>query len=100
MSALHRFLRLERMDVGKAGHPRDLFAEARIMLHRAAAEREEAEVDGVVLTAEARIVAHRFGPAEPRQAERGGARECATVGGGRALAHTAAGGPGPPPSQQ
>src|SRR3546814_5758838 len=80
------------MRIGKAGHPRDLLVEARVVLHRAAAEREEAEVDGVVLTAEARIVAHRFGLAKPRQADRRGARERTKIGGGCILVKIDAGG--------
>jgi hypothetical protein len=47
--ALHRIDRLERVDVGEAGQPRHLLVEARIMLHRARTEREEAEVDPVIL---------------------------------------------------
>ena len=58
--ALHCFLRLQRVDVGKAGHPRDFLVEARIVLHRARAEREQAKVDGVILPRQARIVAHGF----------------------------------------
>ena len=47
----HGVDRLQRMHIGEARHPRDLFVEARIVLHRAAAEREEPEIDGVVLAA-------------------------------------------------
>ncbi len=59
--AAHRIDRLERVNVGKAGHPRDLLVQARIVLHRARTEREEPEVDRVVLPAEPRVVAHAFG---------------------------------------
>src|SRR3546814_17987611 len=71
IGALHRYLRLERVDVGEARHPRDLFIEARIMLHRAASEREEAEVDRIILSRQARVMPDRFGLAESWQADRG-----------------------------
>ena len=58
--ALHCCLRLKRVNIGKARHPRDLFIQARIVLHRATAQREEAEINGVILAAEARIMAHSF----------------------------------------
>ena len=70
--ALHRVGRLQRVDVGEAGHPRDLLVEPRIVLHRARAEREQAEVDRVILAAEAGIVAHRLGLGEAGQADRRG----------------------------
>jgi hypothetical protein len=57
---LHRFLRLQRVDVGEAGQPRDLLVEARVVLHRAAAEREQAEVDRIILPRQPRVMAHRF----------------------------------------
>ena len=65
--ALDRLLRLERVDVGEARQPRDLLVEARVVLHRARAEREQAEVDRVILPRQARVVAHRLGLAEARQ---------------------------------
>jgi hypothetical protein len=50
--ALHRFCcGAERVDIGKTLHPRDLFVQARIVLHRARPERERAQVDGIVLAA-------------------------------------------------
>ena len=49
---------------------RHLLVEARIVLHRARAEREEAKIDGVVPLAEAHIVAHRLRFREPRQSGR------------------------------
>ena len=58
---LHRFLRLQRMDVDKAFHTRHLFIEARVVLHRAATEREKAEVDGIILPRQAGVVADGFG---------------------------------------
>ena len=75
--ALNGRLRLERVDIGETGHPRDLFIEARIMLHRAGAEGEQAKVDGVILSAKARIMAHRFLFGEARQSDRVGAGEVA-----------------------
>ena len=92
--ALHRFLRLERVNIGEAGHPRDLFVEARVMLHRAAAKREKAEVDRIILARQARIVAHRFGLAEPRQADGIAAHQRAEIGSGRCLVEIDAGGRG------
>ena len=44
--ALHGRDRLQRMDVGEARQPRHLLVEARIVLHRARAERIEPGVDG------------------------------------------------------
>ncbi len=73
--ALDRILRLERMDVGKARHPGDFLVEPRIVLHRAAAEREQAKVDRVILPAEPRIMAHRLGLAEAGDAHRAAAFE-------------------------
>ena len=70
--ALDGVLRLERVDVGESRHPRDLLVEARIVLHRAAAEREQAQVDGVVLPAEPRVMAHRLCLAEAGDAHFGG----------------------------
>ena len=58
--ALHRVYGRERVDVGEARQARHPLVEARIVLHRARAEREQAQVDRIVLTAEARIVAHRL----------------------------------------
>ena len=58
--ALHAVDRLQRMDVGKALQPRDLLVEPRIMFHRAAAEREQADVDRVILAAEPCIVTDRL----------------------------------------
>ena len=55
--ALHRLLRLQRMDVGEARQPRHLLVQARIVLHRARAQRKDAGVDGVVLLAQADVVA-------------------------------------------
>ena len=57
---LHGFTRLERVDILEALHPRHRLVEARVVLHRARAEREEAQIDAIVLAAEARVVAHCF----------------------------------------
>ena len=65
--ALNRFLRLQRMDVGEARHARDLLVEARIVLHRARPEREEAEVDRIILPRQASVVANRFGLGQARK---------------------------------
>src|SRR3546814_7099090 len=46
-----------------------LFRSPRIVLHRARAEREEAQVDSVILAAEARIVAHRLRLGQARQSD-------------------------------
>ena len=62
--------RLQRMDVGKAGQPRHLLVEARIVLHRARAERIDAHVDGVVLLAEPHVVAHRLRLGEAGKVDR------------------------------
>src|SRR3546814_11594042 len=43
--------------------------EPRIVLHRARAWREEAQVDSVILAAEARIVAHRLRLGQARQSD-------------------------------
>src|SRR3546814_1028244 len=47
--ALHGIDGGERVDIGKARQPRDLLVEARVVLHRARAEREQPEVDRVIL---------------------------------------------------
>src|SRR3546814_13619445 len=64
------------------------------MLHRAASEREEAEVDRIILSRQARVMPDRFGLAESWQADRGGARERAEVGGGSVFVEIDAGGSG------
>ena len=79
-----RSTRLQRMDVGEARQPRHFLVEARIVLHRARAEREEAGVDGVVLARQAHVVAHRFRLGEAGQADRPCAR--ARRGAGRTFA--------------
>ncbi len=75
--ALHRFLRLERMDVGETGQPRDLLVQARVVLHRARSEREQAEVDRVILPRQPGVMPHRLGLAEAGKADRTVAGEVA-----------------------
>jgi hypothetical protein len=58
------------VDVGKAGQAGHLFVEARIVLHRARAERIHAAVDRVVEAGEAHIVAHGFRLGQPGKIER------------------------------
>src|SRR5690349_9619733 len=58
------------MDVREAGQPRDLLVEARVVLHRAGAEREKAEINRVILARQARVMAHRFRLAEPWKVDR------------------------------
>ena len=70
----HGRLRLQRVDVGEAGQPRHLLVEARVVLHGARAERIDAGVDGVVLLAEAHVVAHRLRLGEAGQIDRRRAR--------------------------
>ena len=38
-------LRLQRMDIGETGHPRDLFVEARVVLHGAGTEWVESSIN-------------------------------------------------------
>src|SRR5690242_13241553 len=58
------------MDVGQPGQPRQLLVEARVVLHRAGAERVEAAVDRVILLREPREVADHLRLAETGQADR------------------------------
>ena len=58
--ALRGGLRLQRMQVAEARQPRHLLVEARIVLHRARAERIEPAVDGVVLARQPHIMADRL----------------------------------------
>lgn len=66
--ALDGSLRRQRVNIGKAGHPRHFFIQARIMLHGAGAKREQPQIDGVILTAEASVMAHRLRFRKTRQA--------------------------------
>ena len=75
--ALHRLLRLQRVDVGESRQARDLLVEARVVFHRARPEREETEVNRVILARQARVVTHGFGLAEAGQIDRARyARDC------------------------
>ena len=58
--------RLQRMDVGEAGQARQFFVEARVVLHRAGAERVEPAVDRVILLRQPGEVAHDLRLAETR----------------------------------
>ena len=69
-AALHGLDRLQWVDVGEAGQASHLLVQARIMLHRAAAEREQAEIDRVILAAEAGIMADDLRLGEAGQADR------------------------------
>src|SRR5207245_1451734 len=61
----HRGYRLQRVDVGEAGQASQLFIEARVVLHRAGAERVETGIDRVVLLRQASEMAHDLRLAEP-----------------------------------
>src|SRR3569832_530955 len=68
--ALHRLLRLERVDVAEARQPRHLLVEARVVLHRAGAERIEPGIDRVVHARQAHIVTDYLRLREARQTDR------------------------------
>ena len=74
--ALHRLLRLQRMEIAEARQPRHLLVEAGIVLHRAGAQRIEPRIDRVVHPRQAHIMAHHFRLRESRQADR---RRCAAA---------------------
>src|SRR5690606_36959506 len=67
--ALHGGDRLQGVNVRKAGQARHLLVEARIVLHRARAQRIHAAVDRVVEAGEAHIMAHGLGLGEARQVQ-------------------------------
>ena len=75
MAPGHRGERLQRVQVAEAGQARHLLVEARVVLHGARAEREDAGVDAVVLLAEPHVVAHGLGLGQARQADGRGALE-------------------------
>src|SRR5262245_3452202 len=58
------------MDVAEARQPRHALVEARVVLHRAGAQRKQAGIDAVVFLAETHVVAHRFRLTEARQRQR------------------------------
>ncbi len=63
----HGGYRLQRVDVGETGQARQFFIQARVVLHRARAERVKSGVDRVVLLRQAGEVAHDLRLAEPRK---------------------------------
>ena len=67
--ALHSFHRLQRMHIRETSHPRDFFVQPRVVLHCAATQREETKVDGVILAAEAGVMAHCFWFGQTGQAD-------------------------------
>ena len=67
---------LHRMEIGQARQPRHLLVEPRVVLHGAGAQRIEPHVDGVVLLAEAGVVADHLGLGQARQAD---GRPCAAA---------------------
>ena len=75
--ALHRLLRLQRMDVGKTGEPRQLLVQARVMLHGAGPERIKARIDRGVALRQPHIMAHRLRLREAGKADRLFARAAA-----------------------
>jgi hypothetical protein len=89
--ALHRRLRLQRVDVGEARQARHLLVQARVVLHRARAQRIQRQVDGVVLLAQAHVVAHGFRLGQARQADRRGADQVAQIIGWRGVRQVDAG---------
>ena len=66
--------RLQRMDVGESRQARDFFVEARIVLHRARAERVDAGVDRIVVARQAYVMADRLRLGEAGQFDRASAR--------------------------
>ena len=68
--ALHRRLRLQRMNIGEAFEPRHFLVEPRIMLHRAGAERIEPRIDRIILARQPHIMANSLRLREARQADR------------------------------
>lgn len=68
--ALHRIDGRERVNVAEPWQAGHLLVQARIVLHRARAEREQAQVDRVILTRQTGIVTHRLRLRQARQADR------------------------------
>src|SRR5215831_18058199 len=71
------------MDVGEPGHSRQLFIQARVVLHRARAERVESGVDRIVLLRQPREVTHNLRLAQARQTDRAPPFETAQPAGER-----------------
>jgi hypothetical protein len=68
--ALHGRLRLQGMNIGKAGQPRHRLVEAGIMLHRAGAERINPSVDRVIQPRQPHVMTHCLWLAQARKAGR------------------------------
>ena len=67
--ALNRAFGLHRMQVGKTGHPRNLFIQARVMFHRARTQREEAGIDAKVFLRQAREMTHHLRLGQARKTD-------------------------------
>ena len=52
--------RLQRVHIGKAGHARNFLVQPWIVLHSAAAKREETQIDCIILATEASVMPHGF----------------------------------------
>jgi hypothetical protein len=72
--ALHGGDRLQRMEIGEARQARHLLIEARVVLHRARAERIEPGVDRIIVARQSHVMAHRLRLGEAGQADRSVAR--------------------------
>ncbi len=83
--ALHGFVVGERVQVAEAGQRRDALVHARVVLHRARAQRVEARVDPEVARRERREVAQHLRLGELRQARRRRAGELGRDGRNRQL---------------
>ena len=68
--AFRRGLRLQRVQVGEAGQPRELFVEPRVVLHGARTKRVEPAVDRVVLLRQPGEMPHNLRLAEAGEADR------------------------------
>ena len=65
---LHGLNRLQGVHIGKACHTCHLFIQPRIVLHRAATQREEAQINCIILTAKAGVMADGFRFRQSREA--------------------------------
>ena len=79
--ALHRGLRLQGVNVRKARQAGQLFIQPRIVFHRAAAQREQAKINGIILLRQAHVVAHGLRLRQARQAGRNLAGDTAQAAG-------------------
>ena len=66
---LNRPLRLERVDIAEARQPRQLLVQARVVLHRAGAERIQPAVDREILLRQAGVMPDHLRLAQARQAD-------------------------------